>query len=257
LRTAYVGPFGNDDGGELQWTSLTHEGIDLRGSRRRAEVGSQVSFIFVDQVTGERTILWERPDGLTLQANELERKHLTNGRILFMDADDIDTALQAARWARADGTLVMLDIDEPAERTEELLACTDIAIVSGTFPKRFTDESDLRRALQKMGRMGPTFLVATLGSGGAVACVEGESLHVPALPVAAVDTTSAGDLFHAGCLYGILRAWKPARTLSFAAAAAGLECTALGGRSAIPSIDRISEVLQGQTQRRDPRAASW
>jgi sugar/nucleoside kinase (ribokinase family) len=257
LRTAYVGPFGNDEGGDLQWTSLTHEGIDLRGSRRRADVGSQVSFIFVDQVSGERTILWERPDGLALQANELERKHLTAGRVLFMDADDVDTALHAARWARADGTLVMLDVDEPAGRTEELLAYTNLAIVSGNFPKRLTGETDLRRALKKMGRMGPNFLVATLGSGGAVACVEGEVLHVPALPVAVVDTTSAGDLFHAGCLYGLLHAWKPKKTLFFAAAAAGLECTALGGRRAIPSIERVSEVLKAQPHRRDPRAASW
>jgi sulfofructose kinase len=244
LRTAYVGPFGNDEGGELQWASLSQEGVDLSGSRRRTEVGSQVSFIIVDRLSGERTVLWERPDGLALTAGDLDPKHLTAGRVLFMDADDVETALRAAGWAKENGTLVMLDVDEPGARTAELLTLTDVAIVSGDFPQRLTGEADLRRALRKMARMGPTFLAATLGRGGALACVAGATLHVPARPVAVVDTTSAGDLFHAGCLYGILHDWKPAQTLRFAAAAAALECTELGGRSAIPSLDRVSALFK-------------
>jgi sulfofructose kinase len=243
LRTAYVGPFGNDEGGALQWTSLTNEGIDLSGSRRK-EAGTQVSFVFVDRVSGERTILWERPDGLALTTDELDREVLTAGRVLFMDAADVETALCAARWANEAGVLVMLDVDEPKPRTEELLGLTDIAVVSGRFAKRLTGEVDLRRALRDMGRMGPTFVVATLGRGGAVACIEGEDLYVPAFQIASVDTTSAGDLFHAGCLYGVLQAWEPRRTLYFAAAAAALECTELGGRNAIPALDRVSELVE-------------
>lgn len=243
LRTAYVGPFGNDDGGVLQWASLAEEGVDLGGSRRRTEAGSQVSFVFVDRVSGERTILWDRPEGLALTEDELDRTALTAGSILFMDGDDVGTALYAARWAKRDGTLVMLDVDEPGPRTEELLGLADVAIVSGDFPKRLTGEGDLPRGLKKMEGMGPAFVAATLGRGGAVARVEGRNFYTPALPVAVVDSTSAGDVFHAGCLYGILQGWAPARTLHFAAAAAALECTRLGGRAAIPSLDRVCQVL--------------
>ena len=244
LRTAYVGPFGNDEGGELQSASLRGEGVDLSGCQRRTGVGSQLSFIFVDRVSGERTILWERPDGLGLTVEKLDRNLLTAGRVLFMDADDGETALCTARWAQEDGALVMLDLDEPRPHTEALLQLTDIAIVSGRFPHRLTGEADLRRALKKMGRMGPTFLAATLGRGGAVACVDGEDLYVPAFTVPVVDTTSAGDLFHAGCLYGILQRWEAPRCLRFAAAAAALECTEWGGRTAIPSLDRVHQMLK-------------
>lgn len=244
LRTAYVGPFGDDQGGELQWASLRHEGVDLNGSRRRSAVGSQQSFVFVDRVSGERTILWERPVGLALSVGELDRNQLTAGRVLFMDADDMETALCAASWAKAAGSLVMLDVDEPGPRTDRLLGLTDIAIVSGRFPTRLTGEADLRRALRKMARLGPSLLVATLGRGGAVACVDGETFYVPAFPVPVADTTSAGDLFHAGCLYGILHGWEPRRSLHFAAAAAALECMELGGRAAIPSLDRVLAALR-------------
>jgi sugar/nucleoside kinase (ribokinase family) len=244
LRTAYIGPFGDDEGGELQRASLQREGIDLSGCLRRTGVGSQLSFIFVDRVSGERTILWERPDGLGLTLDDLDRDLFTAGRVLFMDADDGETALRAARWAKDDGVLVMLDVDEAGPHTEALLRLTDVAIVSGRFPRRLTGEADLRRALKKMGKMGPTFLAATLGRGGAVAYVDGEDLYVPAFTVPVVDTTSAGDLFHAGCLYGILQRWEAPRCLRFAAAAAALECTESGGRAAIPSLERVSELLE-------------
>jgi len=244
LRTAYVGPFGDDEGGELQCASLREEGIELTGCRRRAGVGSQQSFVLVDRVSGERTILWDRPDGLALTMDELEREHLSAGRVLFMDADDRGTALRVAQWAKEDGCLVMLDVDEPTPGTEKLLALTDVAIVSGRFPARLTGEGDLRRALRKMAQMGPTFVAATLGRGGAVARVDGEHFYVPAVPIPVVDTTSAGDLFHAGCLYGIRQGWKPHRTLRFAAAAAALECAEIGGRRAIPPLDRIGALLR-------------
>jgi sugar/nucleoside kinase (ribokinase family) len=64
-------------------------------------------------------------------------------------------------------------------------------------------------------------------------------LRVPAFPVCAVDTTSAGDLFHAGCIYGFLQGWPLERSLRFAAAAGALECETLGGRAAIPALQRI------------------
>lgn len=249
LRTAYVGPFGNDEGGELQWTSLTEEGIDLSGSRRK-DVRSQTSHVLIDRVSGERTVLWDRPDGLVLSAQDLDRTLLTAGRILFLDADDIDTALIAARWAKEEGTLVMLDVDEPGGRGEELLRLTDMAVVSSGFTRRLTGESDPRAALTRMARSGPSFLAVTLGGGGAVALIDGRHLYVPAFPVAVVDTTSAGDLFHAGCLFGVLRGWKPADTLRFAAAAAALECTQLGGRAAIPDVDRTLALAKVGTRPR-------
>lgn len=243
MQTAYVGPFGNDDGGEMQWKSLTDEGIDLSGARRK-DVPSQLSFVVVDRVSGERTILWQRPDGLVLTVDDLDRTLLTAGRILFMDADDVETAVCAARWAKESGTLVMLDVDEPAKHIDDLLRLTDVAVVSSHFTRRLTGETDLRRALRKMERTGPSFLAATLGSGGAIALVDGKELYVPAFRVTVVDTTSAGDLFHAGCLFGLLGGWKPAATLRFAAAAAALECTQLGGRAAIPPLEQISAMLR-------------
>jgi sugar/nucleoside kinase (ribokinase family) len=100
-----------------------------------------------------------------------------------------------------------------------------VAIVSDGFPQRHTGAADLRTALRRMAARGPRLTAATLGGGGALACAGRRILYVPALRVPVVDTTSAGDLFHAGCLYGLLHEWPVERALRFATAAAALACT--------------------------------
>ena len=242
LRCAYVGSFGADEGGRLQRSSLEREGVDLSGSHTRADIGSQVSVILVDQVTGERTIHWQRPEGLGLRTDELDREVLTSGRVLLMDADDIEPAIAAARWAKAAGVVVVLDVDEPGPRTDDLLALTDVVVVSSPFPQRLTGLTDLRAALRRMLKRGPTLVVVTIGAGGALACTRGRFHYVPAFPVPVVDSTGAGDMFHAGCVYGLLHQWPVERTLRFAAAAAALACEQLGARAGVPTLQRALEL---------------
>lgn len=239
LRTSYLGPFGDDEGGRLQRASLEAEGVDVAACRVRDGVASQVSVILVDQVTGARTVLWQRPAGLALGIEDLDRARLAAGRALLMDAVDIDLAITVAGWARSAGCLVMLDVDEPEARANDLLSVSDVVIVSGDFPERLTGKRNLRAALGAMAGFGPSLVAATLGEGGVLARHAGRFEHLPAFPVAAADTTSAGDLFHAGCLYGLLRNWPMHDALRFAAAAAALECSRLGGRDAIPRLEDV------------------
>jgi sulfofructose kinase len=244
LRTAYVGPFGDDEGGRQQRAALGDAGIDLRACRTRAGVGSQTSVVLVDAVSGERSVLWTRADALALRADELDRATLAGGRALLLDADDVDTAILAAIWAQDAGALVMLDVDEPGPRTRELLRLSDVVIVGDGFPQRHTGVADLAGALRRMSADGPRIAVATLGAGGALAWCDGRQRYVPALRVPVVDTTSAGDCFHAGALFGLLRGWEVARALRFAAAAAALACTKLGGRSSVPELADVERLLE-------------
>jgi sulfofructose kinase len=60
--------------------------------------------------------------------------------------------------------------------------------------------------------------------------------------VAVVDTTGAGDLFHAGFAYGLLSGWDTQPTLEFGCAAAGLNCMAHGARGGIASPRTIERL---------------
>lgn len=239
LATAYAGAFAADEGGARQQASLLAEGVDITATLVRADVGSHVSVILVDQVTGARTVLWDRPPGLLLRAEELDRGTISDARVLLMDAEDPDSARQAACWARAAGVVVVLDVDSPASATPELLSLTDVLIVPDGLPQRLADTTELRAALRQLRRCGPRLVAVTLGAGGALVLAGEGVQYVPAIRVAAVDTTSAGDLFHAGCIYGLLRGWSVIEAFRFASAAAALECTRLGGRAAIPPLKDV------------------
>lgn len=249
LQTAYVGAFGDDPGGSMARSALAIEGIDLSGTCTRRNAQQQVSVILIDEITGERSVLWQRVPDLVMHAAELPLQVLASGRALLMDAVDIPAAVAAARAARRAGSMVVLDVDSPTPGIEELLGLTDVLITSPDFPVRLTGQNDIRTALKAAAGFGPWFTSATLGPGGALAVVRGELHYAPAQPVVSVDSTGAGDIFHAGCIYGLLRGWPVSDTLAFAAAAAALKCEKLGGRPGIPTLERAF-TLAGITENR-------
>jgi sugar/nucleoside kinase (ribokinase family) len=242
LRTAYVGPFGDDAGGRAQRAALIAEGIEVNGCPTRRGIGSQTSVILVDEVSGERSVLWTRPEGLALRPDELDAATFAAGRALLLDGADVESALIAATSAKAAGRLVMLDIDELSAQTDALLAMSDVVIVSEQVPRQLTGTADLRSALRRIAARGPRLTAATLGAGGVAAWVDGRILYVPPFRVAVVDSTSAGDLFHAGCLYGLLQDWQVEPALRFASAAAALACRVLGGRASVPDLDAVLQL---------------
>ena len=84
---------------------------------------------------------------------------------------------------------------------------------------------------------------ATLGEDGVLAWDGAQFLAVPAFTVAVVDTTGAGDLFHAGYIYALLQDRTLDERLRFACAAAALNCTAPGARGRIAEVAEIEELV--------------
>ena len=78
---------------------------------------------------------------------------------------------------------------------------------------------------------------------------DGDYFHyTPAFCVPVVDTTGAGDLFHAAYIYGLLQGWQLDRRLDFACAAAALNCAASGARGGIRTVEAIDDLVQAGTR---------
>jgi sugar/nucleoside kinase (ribokinase family) len=242
IRTKYIGKVGDDELGTFSLQSLRHEGIDVSSVTIEPKANSQFAMIIVDQPSGERTILWDRDERLMYRKGELQKEDICSGRLLHLDGHDIRAAIQCARWAKEEGIPTVVDLDKVEPLTSELIKKIDFIITSSTFPSLLTGILDREKALIELKKQIPGFLCVTLGREGAVALVDGDILRVNGFKVNSVDTTGAGDVFHAGFIYGLLQNWEVMEILKFANAVAALKCRDLGGRRGIPTLEEAQRL---------------
>jgi sulfofructose kinase len=242
LRTRYVGKVGDDSAAQLHRAEFARCGVEAH-LLTAPGCPSQQAFILVDD-TGERTVLWKRDDRLTLLAEELDREWIVSSRALHVDGHDTAAAAVAAGWARAARVPVIADLDELYPGVEALLKNIDYLITSKDIPGRLTAEDDLRKSLPALrSRYGNVLTAATLGRDGVLAWDGTQFHYASAYRVEAVDTTGAGDIFHAGFIYGLLQNWPLQRQLDFACAAAALNCAAVGARGSIQPVESIERLM--------------
>jgi sulfofructose kinase len=242
MSTRYVGIVGDDSAGKLHRDAFARAGVEAQIIAVPGGVSPQ-SLILVDG-DAERTVLYRRDPRVTLKPADLDRQWIVNARALLVDGYDTAAATEAAEWARAAGIPVIADLDDLYPSVEKLLPNVDYLIVSRDIPCRLMQQPDLETALRQMRRRyGCRLAAATLGENGVLAWNGKDLLHRGAYSVPVVDTTGAGDIFHAGFIYGLLQDWPLDRQLDFACAAAGLNCASAGARGGIHSIQAIEDLM--------------
>jgi sulfofructose kinase len=246
MTTAYAGRFGSDEAGAFGRRSLEDEDVNLDFAETITDASNQVAFIIIDGRSGERTIIWDRDERLSYAPDEAPVELASRGRILHVDAHDPPACAAMARAARKAGTIVTADIDNIYEGLVDLLPLVDVLITSAEFPHRLTGISDRRASLiETKARYGCAIVGATLGAEGVLIYVDGQFIEAPAFPVpgGCRDTTGAGDAFHAGFIYGMLRDEDLETCMKLGNAVAALKCRALGGRTALPTESELKDFL--------------
>ncbi len=239
IRTKYIGKVGDDELGTFSLNSIRQEGVEVTSVTIESGATNQFAIILVDAISGERTILWDRDERLMYREGELKQEEVCSGKILHLDGHDLHAAIQCARWAKEKGIPTVIDIDKVEPQTGALIKEIDLVITSSRFPSLYTKIQDPEKALIELQKHTTGFLCATLGSNGAMAIVDGEIVYSKGFSIKAKDTTGAGDVFHAGFIFGLLQNWEVKEILRFANAAAALKCLDLGGRRGIPALNQI------------------
>lgn len=243
LRTAYLGAMGDDDNGRLIGDALRSRAVDLAHAVVRAGT-NQFAVIAVDETSGERIVLWDRDDRLILGPEEIPAAIIGSARLLHVDDVDQEAAIVAATLARDAGVPTTSDLDRVTDRTDALLAAVSLPIFAEHVPAAITGEADPERALRKIRKSHGGLLCVTLGARGAMLLDGDVVIHEPAIPVHAVDTTGAGDVFRAGFIVAMLRGDPPREMLRFANAAAAVSCTRAGAIDSVPSLDEVTALAR-------------
>lgn len=233
----FWGRAGDDSAGRSMHEELAAHGVDVSQFRLFAQARSSVSGIMVD-MQGERMIVNFRGADLPSDASWLPLSAIGEFDAVLADPRWPEGALALFRSAREHGVPTVLDADVAEDAVfDTLLPYTDFAVFSepglaGYAADAGSTEGGLRLARER----GCNLAAVTLGDRGLL-YYDGQAVsRLPALPVHAVDTTGAGDVFH-GALAFALGAGMPVRdAFQFSTAVAALKCKTSGGRAGAPDL---------------------
>ena len=241
---SYFGKLGNDELSHFALDDFLKEGVDISHVIKEEGAGPTFAFIIVDEKSGKRTIWWTNEEVSQIEPGKIKKELIAKARYLLIDEYHFPAALKASQVARQAGVQVVLDAETPGKPgMDKLIQTVDFLIVPREFASGFTGNKDLESSAKALLNSGPSVVVITLGAEGSFCKTEGESFHQPAFQVNAVDTTGCGDVFHGGFVYGLLQNWPLKAVTEFASSVAALNCRALGGRVAAPTLNEVEKFL--------------
>ncbi len=240
----FIGGIGDDEAGGFVRRSLRREGV--KDGRMRVISGGRTaqSIVLVNRNTGERTIIHHRgvQEGSFLGDGEID---ISGADFLHLDGYWFDTALAAARRAKAGGTAVIIDPSRSISREKgmALFPLADFIIPSKKFASQWTGEDDPAAAAHKLFMEDTRAVIITSGETGCHVFDGKRMHHVPAFPVDAVDTTGAGDAFHGGFIYALSVGKGIHAAAVYASAVAALKCARTGCRGELPGRDEVERFM--------------
>lgn len=248
LKTAYVGRFGADAEGDFGLRTLREENVDVRFTEQIPNAKTQIAFIVIDERSGERTVIWHRDKLLAYDEREAPIETAALGKILHLTPHDARACLLMARTAKAEKTIVSIDVDNIFDGINELLPQIDVLISSAEFPEKLVGIRDREKSLREIkARFGCAIVGMTLGENGSLILCADEFVETKGfkVPNGCKDTTGAGDAFRVGFLYGLLKGESIEFAARAANAVAALKCRALGARTSLPAEKELLDFIGG------------
>lgn len=244
VNASFIGIVGDDEPGKRIIRDFESENVSTDGIRIREGAESAVGYCWIEQPTGKRSVAWTRGTLKELQADEVDFELIRNAKILHIDGHNPKAALAAVKEAEKHNVIVNFDAGTLRDGVTELLPYVTILITSELFARQYSGEEDLEKALLKLGEIGAPVTGLTMGEHGSLLLDNGKILHCPAFKIKPVDTTGAGDVFHAAFGVRYLETQDLMECARFASAVSAIKCLKLGGRAGIPNRKEVDEFLK-------------
>ncbi len=205
---------------------------------------TSVSSVIVD-TQGERQIFNHRGDAIA-KAHALDIQQLEGAQALLTDPRWCEGALTALHWAAQSGVLSVLDADvAPQSVLQKLVPAARWAVFSEPGLHCYAPQLGQKAALQQALASGAQVAMVTLGARGVLWCEKGskQMYQQDGFSVQALDTTGAGDVFHAALTIALSEHASAQDAVRFASAAAALKCTQRHGVLGTPSRSTVNGFL--------------
>lgn len=244
-RAAYAGVMGNDALSREAIEGLVSEGVDCSHVLYQEGAGPVKAVVLIDRSTGSRTILYDSSHLTVRDPNTVPDSLLAEARVHFLDGRIAASGRLVAARARQMGIPVVSDVERLTdEGVEEMMDRSDHLIVGQALAAQVTGHADPAQACEALWREDRVAAIVTAGSQGSWYRSAGQPVrHQPIFPVEVVDTTGCGDVFHGAYALRLALGATVPDCVRYAAAVAALKATRPGGRTGIPTHERVIAFL--------------
>lgn len=241
LNTYFAGVVGSDYYGSKIKEEFMQGNVNTKYLQTSDEYGTTASYIIANTTVGSRTILTNRDPNIKMFPTEIKEKF----DFLLFDGYEKDIALQLIN--DNPDSIKILDAGSMKEATVELGHLVDYLVCSKDFAEEFTgmkvDYENISSLITIYNTLKKEFqnkIVITLESKGCFTYDNGYKL-VPSIPMKAVDSTGAGDIYHGAFMYCIAKNYDLVKTMIISNIAGALSVTKIGGRYSIPSLEEVMD----------------
>lgn len=248
LKTALIGCVGDDLFGKIGIADLVYNQVDVSGIRMQRGRRSNFSICVTESAVGGKEFISKPGDFDDIKPEELDEDFLRSASMLHV-ALITPAAARACDIVRAAGGKVSADANYYRPYTFENYDKIDIFIGSEQYYRCFCEDKGLRpknyrENMAVLNEYGPETVVFTFGADGCRGLHDGQYFYIPAFKVKVADTTGAGDVFHGAFDFFRLRGYDAEESARYASGVSAIKCTAMGGRTAIPTLPVLQEFIR-------------
>ena len=277
-RTVMIDRIGDDMAGRYILEDFHKYNVNTEGIQVDADAKSGTATILVKQKTGERAVFFERATATEPEFLEAHKQLIESAYILHINGRHRKLMRSAMAVAKEVGTIISLD--GGAQRYDEdmkpITEASHIVIVARDYAEKYTGTTNLEDACRIIHERGALVAGVTDGANGSYfVWPDGTSYRCePFTQATVVDTTGAGDSFHGAFLANLVHTINHIKgqdatstnkhdrasihavellkacahsdlekAAIFASAVASLNTQGIGGRSPLPTLKSVQELI--------------
>lgn len=239
-KPQFISVVGCDSYGKKVIKELKHCGIKTDMIEKRNNYNTTISYIIVNRENSSRTIFSYQKDKID-HLNKKTNKIAAD--IILLDGKFKETAKEII--TNNPNSKSILDADKVNDDTKELGHLVDYIICSKRFAEEFSnkkiDYNDINTLIFCYDKLKSYFkntIIITLDEKGSFTKIDNYEL-IPSIKVKSIDSTGAGDIFHAAFAYFIGKEYQLRDAIKYSSIAAALKTTKLGITNSLPTLDEV------------------
>lgn len=238
----FAGTIGNDLEGNIVEEELKEKKVNLKYLNKQ-NGKTPVSYIVTNKLNGSRTVV---------TYNELENtytyqeKHKIEKDFDCILLDGYNKSFADQVLYENKNAVTILDAGRVNIDVVDLAYKVDYVIASKSFAEKYTninisDKDSLIKIYDTLYNKFNTNIVITLEDEGCFSKIEDDYMLIPSIKVSSIDTTSAGDIFHASFAYFITHNYTLFDCLRLSNITAALSTKYIGSRNSIVFLEEVLE----------------